>query len=98
MAKGNVELMHECFPKHLLMGTARMKLKKKNRGMWQEEESEYIERSTVGKKKRSPPLPNYNVGLLSPQGHYSPKQWMNYLMNPTYTTIIYPPPPGRGLN
>ena len=25
MAIGNVEIMHECFPEHLLMGTARMK-------------------------------------------------------------------------
>ena len=29
MAIGNRELMHECFPKHLCMGTARMKSDKK---------------------------------------------------------------------
>ena len=28
MAIGNVELMHECFPKHLRMGTVRMKYDK----------------------------------------------------------------------
>ena len=28
MVIGNVELMHECFPKHLLMGTERMKYEK----------------------------------------------------------------------
>ena len=31
MAVGNGELMHECFPKHLRMGTARMKFRQRNR-------------------------------------------------------------------
>ena len=33
------------------------------------------------KKKR----PNYCSSLLSPWGHYGPKQWMNYLTNQTFT-------------
>ena len=53
MAIGNWKLMHECFPEHSHMGTARMKHYKetdeegKNRGL-------SLERSKVGTKKRSP--------------------------------------------
>ena len=40
MATGNGELMHECFPKHSRMGTARMKkdkkMKKVGREAWKE--------------------------------------------------------------
>ena len=51
MAIGNGELMHECFPKHSRMGTARMKKDKvtdeegKKRGV-------SMERSTAGTKKK----------------------------------------------
>ena len=53
MAIGNGELMHECFPKHSRMGTARLKYVKetdkdiKKRGM-------RMERSEAGMKKQSP--------------------------------------------
>ena len=53
MAVGNGELMHECFPKHSFMGTARMKQDKetdedgKKRGV-------NMEKSKAGKKKLSP--------------------------------------------
>ena len=48
MAIGNVELIHECLPKHLCMGTVTMKYDKetqegKNRGV-------SMERSKVGTK------------------------------------------------
>ena len=53
MAIANGDLMHECFPKHSRMGTARTKLDKetdeegKKRGV-------SMERSKAGTKKRSP--------------------------------------------
>ena len=53
MAIENGELMHECFPKHLRMGTARLKYDNAT-----EEESKKmrmnVERSTADTKKRSP--------------------------------------------
>ena len=53
MAKGNGELMHECFPKHPRMGTASQKLDNEA-----EEESKKrrinVERSTADTKERSP--------------------------------------------
>ena len=45
MAIVDVELMHECFPKHSCMGTAREEGKKRGVSM---------ERSKAGTKKRSP--------------------------------------------
>ena len=56
MAIINVEFMHQCFPKHSGMGTARMNKTKKE--MWQREKSEHRkkqsghERSEVGTKER----------------------------------------------
>ena len=49
MTIGNEELMHECFPKHLRMGTARMKY-----GREREEDKKRcvsMERSKAGMKK-----------------------------------------------
>ena len=34
---------------------------------------------------------NYSFCLLSPRGHYTPKQWINYL---AYTYILYTTPLG----
>ena len=52
MAIGNWELMHECFPKHPRMGTARQKLDNET----EEENKKRInaERSTADTKERSP--------------------------------------------
>ena len=56
--------MHECFPKHLRMGTARMKL--------DEEREEHkkrcvsLERSKADTKKLSPKGLNYSSVLSSP--------------------------------
>ena len=36
------------------------------------------------KKRRTEGL-NNSSGLQSPQGRYAPRQWMNYIMNLTYT-------------
>ena len=67
MAIINGELMHECFPKHLRMGKARMKLdietdeEDKKRGM-------SVERSKAGTKKRSPDglsHPNQNTIIIN---------------------------------
>ena len=49
MTIGNVELMHECFPKHLRMETARMKKTKKHKvrmeaGVWKEVKRELKEK------------------------------------------------------
>ena len=58
MAIGNGELMHECFPKHSPMGTARMKEDKetyeegKKRGA-------SMERSKAGTKEKSLDCLNY---------------------------------------
>ena len=66
MAIGNGELMHECFPKHSCMGTARMKEDKDT-----DEETQKrglsMEISKVGTKERSPDgpsLPNQNTILI----------------------------------
>ena len=67
MAIGNGELMHECFPKHLRMGTARMKQDKetdeggKKRGV-------SMEKSKAGTKKRCPDglsPPNQNTIIIN---------------------------------
>ena len=67
MAIGNVELMHECFPKHLCKGTGRMKYETetdeddKKRGV-------IMERSKAGTKKISLDglsLPNQNTTILN---------------------------------
>ena len=42
-------------------------------------------RSKVSTKMEMSPLSNYSSGLPSQQCRYSPKQWMNYLTNLTYT-------------
>ena len=51
MTIGNEELMHECFPKHLRMGTARMKLDRK---IEEDKRCVSMERSNTGKKKEVP--------------------------------------------
>ena len=67
MVIGNGELMHECFPKHLRMGTARMKYDKetdedgKTRGV-------SMERSRAGTKKRirnGLSHPNQNIIIIN---------------------------------
>ena len=63
MAIGNRELMHECFPKHWSMGTARMKYDKKTDKKGKKRDVS-MERSKVGTKKEVPPayhiLTKYN--------------------------------------
>ena len=53
MAIGNGELVHECFPKHSSMGTARMK---KNNETDEDGQKRGVrmEKSTAGTNKRSP--------------------------------------------
>ena len=54
MAKGNVEVMHECFPEHSGMGTARTKLDKETEEKGKKRVVS-IERIKAGTKlKRSP--------------------------------------------
>ena len=52
IAIGNGELMHECFPKHLRMGTARMKLDKETDEEWKKRgvSMEWSKASTNKKK------------------------------------------------
>ena len=67
MAIGNGELMHECFPKHSRMGTARMKWDKKT----DEEDKKRgvsVERSKAGTKNSSPDglsHPNQNTIIIN---------------------------------
>ena len=64
MAIGNEELMHECFPKHFRMGSARMKY-----GTEREEGKTRcvsMERSKAGTKRLSPKGLKYSSGLSSP--------------------------------
>ena len=157
MAIGNVELIHECFPKHSRMGTATLIKTKKQKNVsreawvWKEVQltckkksrrpittyskdnnnknntvafykiwkkyneikkkqlAQTIENDAsstlirgnkakklmkqasrkewkwkVGTKKKSQ-RPNYSSDQPSPWGRYSPKHWMNYLANLTYT-------------
>ena len=72
MAIGNWELIHECFPKHSRMGTARMKEDNetdedgKKRGV-------SMEKSKAGTKERSPnslSLPNQNTILINIKLYY----------------------------
>ena len=67
MATGHEELMHECFPKHSRMGTARTKEDKetdedgKKRGL-------SMKRSKAGTNKRSPDglsHPNQNTIIIN---------------------------------
>ena len=77
MVLENVELMHEYFPKHLYMGTVRLKKDKET-----EEEGKQkrvkSERSTASKKISTVTI----AGAYHPfRGCYSSKQWLNYLTN-----------------
>ena len=71
MATGNVELMHKCFPKHLRMGTTKMKEQKRLAG-----------KNENGKKESGHEIKNSTKATesdssLPPQGRYCPKQWTN---------------------
>ena len=55
MAIRNRKLMHESFPKHWLMGRARMKCDKEKEGNYGKKRSVSMERGKVGKKKRRNP-------------------------------------------
>ena len=66
MAVGNVELMHECFPKHLRKRTARMIQSYKTKKQKKKDVSR--ERSKAGTKKLSPgglSLPNQNTMMIN---------------------------------
>ena len=62
MKIGNEELMHECFPKHMCMGTARMKYDRERAEdkIWVSMESK------AGTKKLGPKGLNYTSFLSSP--------------------------------
>ena len=51
MARGNEELMHDCFPKHSLMGTARIKYEKETDEEVKKKGAS-MERSKAGTKKK----------------------------------------------
>ena len=68
MAMGNGELMHECFPKHSRIGTARMKEDKKRA----EERREYgkkVQRARI-KSPDGLSLPNQNTILINIKWYY----------------------------
>ena len=71
MAIGHGELVHECFPKHSRMGTARTKLDKET-----DEDGEKrgvsMESSIAGTNKRSPDglsHPNQNTIIINKNGN-----------------------------
>ena len=66
MATGNVELMYECFAKHLRMGTTKMKEQKRLAG-----------KNESGHEIKKSPKATESDSSLPPQGRYCPKQWMN---------------------
>ena len=84
-----MELMYECFPKHLCIGTARMK-----EDIMIDEEGEKrranMKRSTVGRKKmsRRPCCIARFCSPPPPPGGLVQKQWMNYITNLTYTNNL----------
>ena len=77
MARGIVEVVQECFPKHL-GGNSKNKI-------WQDTEEDGKKRRVIYEKKftgheQKSRRPNYISGLSSlPRRYYSPKQWMNYI-------------------
>ena len=82
MAIENEKLMHECFPKHLCMGTSRTKEKIDTEEEDNDTEEEGKQKSKYGKKQSRykitmSQLPSYSSGLTSPGDRYAPKQWMN---------------------
>ena len=67
MAIGNGELIHECFPKHSRMGTARMKEDNETDEDGQKK-GVSMEKSTAGTNKRSPDdllHPNRNTTIVN---------------------------------
>ena len=70
MTIGNEELMHECSPKHLRMGTARMKQDNETDEDTQKR-GVSMEKSTGGTNKRSPDglsHPNQNTIIITKHG------------------------------
>ena len=67
MAIGHGELMHECFPKHLRLGTARTKYDNETDEDTQKR-GVSMEKSTAGTNKRSPDglsHPNRNTIIIN---------------------------------
>ena len=84
----NAQLMHECSPKQLRMGTVRLKQGKET------DESRQVEESwkwKIVQWAQKCQWPSCSSGLLSSQGHYSSKQGMHCVMNLT-NHIIHPLP------
>ena len=71
--------MHECFPIHSRMETARMKKYKVTEEGKKREVS--MERSKAGVKKKKSRWPNYGRAYHPPRTRYAPKLRMNYLNN-----------------
>ena len=63
MTIGKEEPMHKCFPKHLCMGTARMKYDREREE--NKKRCVSMEKSKAGTKKLSPKRLNYSSGLSS---------------------------------
>ena len=85
MAIENVELMHECSPKHFYKGTVRLQDKETEKEVKQKRVKMEISKVLIKEKKSQ--RPNYSSGLPSSRDHYSPKPSMNYLANLTYIQI-----------
>ena len=96
--------MHEWSPKHLRIGTAGMKSDKKTRKEGKKRRVN-MEKSTVGRRVKMSRWAYLLCRRLEPifavAGRYSPKRWMNYLPNLTYTNHLLVPGgswgPPRGL-
>ena len=75
---GNEELMHECFSKHLIMGTARMKYDRQR----EEDKKRWVSMERIKRaRKNEVTRPKLQLRPIFPRGRYAPKQWMNFLTN-----------------
>ena len=69
MAIGKEELMHECSPGHLRMGTARMNKTIKDKGEEVKKKGMNVERSPVGTKKSRQPKRQSHLSSSSHVSH-----------------------------
>ena len=66
---GNVDLMHECFPKHSHMGTATMKLKKKQTEKVRRDVSEYGKKQSGHERKKKSRRPKLSLSKYTINKH-----------------------------
>ena len=86
-------LVHECFPKHVRMGTTIIKYDTEAEEVGIKRRCN-IERSQWARKIKKYRRRKCISGLASLRARHSPKQWKNYLTNLTYTNNPFTTPCG----